>query len=89
MFRVAKNWKKFQSGIGYKCSSFSSVKPESRQIALYEAEILHLVVQNAETMGVREGKTRSIRGFYAPKKHFYGCDGSSWVYARWHCERTY
>ena len=36
---------------------------ESRQIALYEAEMLHLVVQNAETMGVREGKTRSIRSF--------------------------
>ena len=27
-------------------------------IALYEAEILHLVVQNAETMGVKEGKMR-------------------------------
>ena len=25
-------------------------------------------------------------GFYAPKKHFYGCDRSSWVYARWHCD---
>lgn len=57
MFRVAKNWKKFQSGIGYKCGSYSSVKLESGGIALHEAEILHLVVQNAETMGVREGKT--------------------------------
>lgn len=57
MFRVAKNWKKFLSGIGYKCSSFSSVKQENRQIALYEAEILHLVVQNAENVGVREDKT--------------------------------
>lgn len=28
-----------------------------RQIALYEAEILHLVVQNAENPSVREGKT--------------------------------
>ena len=28
-----------------------------RRIALYEAEILHLVVQNAESLGVREGKT--------------------------------
>ena len=37
-----------------------------------------MIVQNAETMGVREGKTRSIRSFHAPKKHFYGCDGSSW-----------
>lgn len=55
-FRAAKNWKKFQSGVRYKCDSHSSVKLKSRQIALYEAEILHLVVQNAETMGVREGK---------------------------------
>ena len=45
-----------------------------------------MIVQNAETMGVREGKTRSIRSFHAPRKHFYGCDGSSWVYARWHCD---
>ena len=28
-----------------------------RRIALYEAEILHLVVQNAESMGAREGRT--------------------------------
>ena len=48
---------KFQSGIGYKCGSYSSVKSRSRQIALYEAEILHLVVQNAENPSVREGKT--------------------------------
>ena len=27
-----------------------------RRIALYEAEILHLVVQNAENPSVREGK---------------------------------
>jgi len=40
-----------------------------------------MIVQNAETMGVRESKTRSIRGFYAPKKHF---DRSSRVYAGWH-----
>ncbi len=45
-----------------------------------------MIAQNAETMGVRESKTRSIRGFYAPKKHFYGCDRSSWVYAGWHCD---
>ena len=45
-----------------------------------------MIVQNAETMGERESKTRSIRGFYAPKKHFYGCDCSSWVYAGWHCD---
>ena len=57
-----------------------------RRIALYEAEILHLVVQNAKNSSVSEGKTRSIRGFYSPKKHFYGCDGSSWVYARGHCD---
>ena len=23
------------------------------------------------------------------KKHFYGCNGSSWVYAGWHCEGMY
>ena len=28
-----------------------------RRIALYEAEILHLVVQNAESAGVSKGKT--------------------------------
>lgn len=44
------------------------------------------IVQNAETMGVREGKTRSIRGSYAPKEPFCGCDRSSWVYAGWHCD---
>lgn len=38
------------------------------------------IVQNAGRMGVREGKTRPFRGFYAPKKHFYECDGSPWVY---------
>ena len=48
-----------------------------------------MIVQNAETMDVRESKTRSIRGFYAPKKHFYGCDCSTWVYARWHCDEMY
>lgn len=57
-----------------------------RRIALYEAEILHLVVQNAGNPGVREGKTRSIRSFHALKKHFYGCDRSSWIYAGWHCD---
>ena len=33
-----------------------------------------------------QGKMRLNAGFYAPKKHFYGCDRSSWVYARWHCD---
>ena len=33
-----------------------SVKLESGRIALYEVEILHLVVQNAENVGVREDK---------------------------------
>ncbi len=28
-----------------------------RRIALYEAEILHLVVRNAENVGVSKGKT--------------------------------
>ena len=31
-------------------------------------------------MGERAGKTRSIRGFYAPKKHLYGCDRSSTMF---------
>lgn len=86
MFRVAKNWKKFQSGIGYKCSSFSSVKLESRRIALHMGDTALMIVQNAENPSVREGKMRLNAGFYAPKKHFYGCDRSSWVYARWHCD---
>ena len=30
-----------------------------RRIALYEAEILHLVVQNAESLGVSEGEMES------------------------------
>ena len=49
-------------------------------------DIALVIVQNAESLGVSEGKTRSIRGSYAPKKHFYGCDCSSWVYAGWHCD---
>ena len=83
---AAENWKKFQSGVRHKCGSYSSVKLESRQTALHRSDIALMIVQNAETMGVRESKTRSIRGFYAPKKHFYGCDCSSWVYAGWHCD---
>ena len=51
-----------------------------RRIALYEAEILHLVVQNAETMGEREQNECELRRL-CPEKHFYGCDRSSWVYA--------
>ena len=74
------NWKKFQSGVRHKCSSYSSVKLEIRQIALHMSGTALMIVQNAVRMGVREGKTRSIRDFYAPKKHFYGCDGSSLVY---------
>lgn len=73
-FWAAKNWKKFRSGIGYKYTSYSSVK-------LYWGDIAHLTVQNAESLGVSKGKTSVKWGFYAPKKHFYGCDGSSWVYA--------
>ena len=45
-FWTAKNWKKIQSGVRHKCGSYSSVKLESWQIALCEAEILLLVVQN-------------------------------------------
>ena len=56
-FPAVKSWKKFQSGVRYKCDSYSSVKLKSRQIVLYEAEILHLAVQNAESVGVSKGKT--------------------------------
>ena len=35
------------------------VKLESQQIALYEAEIPHLVVQNAKSLSVSEGETGS------------------------------
>lgn len=45
-----------------------------------------MIVQNTENMGVREGRTSVNWGFYDPKKHLYGCDRSSWVYARWHCD---
>ena len=54
---TAENWKKFQSGIGYKCSSYSSVKLKNRQITEYKGDIALMMVQNAEIMGVREGKT--------------------------------
>ena len=57
-FLAAKNWEKFQSGVRHKCSSYSSVKLKSRQIALYKVKMLLLAVQNAESMGVREGKMR-------------------------------
>lgn len=43
-----------ESGIN---ATLSSVKLKSQQIALYEVEILLLVVQNAENVGVREDKT--------------------------------
>ena len=56
-FRTAKNWKKFQSEIGYKYTSYSGVKLESRQTAPRRSDIALMIVQNAETMGVREGKT--------------------------------
>ena len=72
---------KFQSGVRHKCGSYSSVKLESWQIVLHKGDMAHPIVQNAENPSVREGKTRSIRSFHAPKKHFYGCDGSSWIYA--------
>ena len=69
-FPSAKNWKKFQSGVRYKCSSYSSVKLEGRQIALHRGDIALVIVQNAESAGVREGKTRSIRGVCARKSTF-------------------
>lgn len=59
---------------------------ESRQNDLYKIKILLLVVQNAENLSVRAGETSVNRDVYAPQKHFCGCDGSSWVYARWHCD---
>ena len=37
-------------------------------------------VQNTDNLGVSKGKTSVNWSFYAPKKQFYGCDGSSWVY---------
>ena len=61
MFRVAKNWKKFQSGVRHKCGSYSSVKLENWQIARYEAEILLLVVQKAENLGMRKAEMRLLR----------------------------
>ena len=85
-FWTAKNWKKFRSGVRHKCGFYSSVKLESRQIALHRSDVALMIVQNAESMGVREGRMSVNWGFYAPKKHFYGCDGSSWVYAGWHCD---
>lgn len=88
-FWAAKNWKKFQSGVRHKCSSYSSVKLKSRQNALYKGDIAHQIVQNAGSMGVSEGKTKENWGFYASKKHFYGCDGSSWVYVWLHREGMY
>ena len=49
---------KFQSGVRHKCGSYSSVKLESRQIALHEAEKLLLVVQNAESVSMRKTEMR-------------------------------
>ena len=54
---TAKNWKRFQSGVRHKCSSYSSVKLGGWQNALYRGDIALLIVQNAESAGVREGKT--------------------------------
>ena len=53
----AKNWKKFQSGVRHKCGSYGSVKLESWQNALHRGDIALLIVQNAESVGVREGET--------------------------------
>lgn len=49
---MLKNWKKFQRGIRHKCGPYSSVKLKNRRIALREAEILLLVVRNAESPSV-------------------------------------
>ena len=69
-FWAAKNWKKFQSGVRYKCGSYSSVKLKNRQITEYNGDIALMIVQNAEIMGVREGKTSMNWSFYAPKITF-------------------
>ena len=84
MFRATKNWKKFQSEIRHKCTSYSSVKLGGWQNAVYRGDIALLIVQNAEDPSVSKGKTSVNWGVYAPKKHFYGCDGSSWVYVWLH-----
>lgn len=44
-----------------------------------------MIVQNADSVGVR-GQNEVNSRLYAPKVPFYGCDRSSWVYARWHCD---
>ena len=57
-FELLKIGNKSKVKPGNKYSSYSSVKLESGRIALHEAEILHLVVQNAGNPGVKEGKMR-------------------------------
>ena len=44
-----------------------AVVVRNRQNALYKGNIALPTVQNARSMGAREGKTRSFRGFYPPK----------------------
>ena len=53
---------------------------------MYRGNIALLIVQNAKNPSVSKGKMRLHGGVYALKKHFYGYDGSSWVYAGWHCD---
>jgi len=77
---LLKTGKKFQSEIRHKCTAYSSVKLESGRIALHGGDIALMIVQNAENPSVREGKMKLNGGVYAPKKHLYGCDGSSWAY---------
>ena len=56
-FLAAKNWEKFQSGVRHKCSSYSSVKLKSRQNDLHRGDVALLIVQNAGSVDVSEGKT--------------------------------
>ena len=83
-FWTAKSWKKIQSGVRHKCTSYSSVKLKSWQNVLHRSDIALMIVQNAGSMGASEGKMGLNWGVYAPKKHFYGCDGSSWAYVGLH-----
>ena len=56
---AVKSWKKFQSGIGHKCGSYSSVKLGDRQNALHGGNIVLSIVQNAGSVGVRDGKNKT------------------------------
>lgn len=54
LLKIGRN-SRAESGINAALSVALSWK--AGKFSLHEAEILHLVVQNAESMGVREGRT--------------------------------